>query len=577
MPSAKLLNKRTNSKILILAVLGLFLLQPLLIMPVARAEDGSDAIIDTGDANVGLGVDNDINQNNTIVDSSFDNYGGADSTGDEGSNGEQGSSEGEAGETGDDGPDTTTDCASSTTSGVEVDNTNEAEVDNDLDGSGGTGGNEIGKNEGNSQITTGDAIIGALTDNNINSNTTEADCENECCPADPEAPKSIEVDNDNTASTANDVLLDGNSGENNISSTTGQAVITTGDVSIFNIIINYLNTNFFGKGQEFFLNIFSHLVGSIDLSGYGEEDNEASDLGSSGCEAENCNVAINNSSTSTLDNDININANTGINTIENSGASIIETGDINILNDVVNVANLNVTGNDWFFAVVNIFGFLEGDLILPGMNVDNSESETEELVNQVEEAAIEVEKFIVANSNQADLMNNIDILADTGDNEISDTDGTAAISTGNAMVDTKAFNLVNLNFTGDKWQLTQINLFGNWEGLIHGLPDNYSYFEDENGVTIYNDFFNDDIFTQAFVQLKVNNGNSASTTNNIEIAANTGANAVLHGSGDALIDTGDISIKNALLNFINSNFNSYSFIPNSNHKISSPLFCIIIK
>ncbi|MFH0892725.1 MAG: hypothetical protein V1867_08215 [Candidatus Falkowbacteria bacterium] len=421
-----------------------------------------------------------------------------------------------------------------------------------------TGINGTEDNTGTSTIATGEAIIEAIAENIVNSNGLEADCGAECPDT---ASGTTSVDNLNAATTTNDVLLNGDSGGNTIASSSGDALITTGDVGIINIILNYINNNFFGPGKEYFINIFNHVMGAIDLSGFNGEETAVEESGA--CDVIDCYVTINNDNSASTDNNIVIDANTGDNIIATStGEGRIETGDIEIVNDLVNIANLNVAGNDWFFAVVNIFGELKGDIILPGPGNAASTSADEaatttEVIAQTPELEAESAGIILANTDAADLLNNIDINASTGDNT---TEGGGEITTGEAVVESHVFNLINYSVTGNAWKFARVNIFGNWDGFITGLPAGYDYLEDEYGITIYNDILSDPEFYSAYAQMIVGNTNLASTTNNIEINASTGNNSILHSDGGS-IATGDINIQNSLLNFINANFtgNSWEF------------------
>ncbi len=582
----KILNKlsKTFLKIFVFAVIALFVFQPLMAVPMAMAEDDNgDTAIDTGDAAVVIDVKNDVNQNtfaqNPPQDEPLPPEPAADEDSDtltdsDGAASGQGTGDGRGAdettaltdpadaeeatdETDTDEIGSTADETPQENDSVEVNNNNDAQVDNGLAGNGNTGENEISQNEGDSEITTGDVGIGSAVDNNVNSNTTEAPCEDERGAQDnaTTSPKYIDVDNANNASTTNDVDLSGNSGTNTISSTTGKAIITTGDINIFSAIVNFVNTNFFGNGRDFFINIFSHIVGTLDLSGFGDDYLTESGSGQE-CGAFDCYVNINNSSTSTLENNVTINAGTGINTIASTtGPAIIETGDITILNDIVNVANLNIAGNGWLFAIVNIFGVLEGDIILPPINGQAEGGEAAlEFISQAGQNAGQATELIVANTNFADVLNNIEVEANTGENIIASSSGGNIIHTGSAAANIKALNLVNINYTGNGWKFTQINLFGSWDGLVHSLPPGYSYYEDDYGATIYNDFFNDDTFSGGCALLSAANTNHASTTNNVAITADTGANSILHSESGGTISTGDIFIGSNLLNFINSGF-----------------------
>ncbi len=557
-------------KILIIFILAIFSLQILSILP-AIASEGGEAIISTGDAEVILGVENDINQN------SFDATGEGDE--EEIIEEEIIIQEDENTSSTPEEIDINNDLATSTdialvtstneiattsekiiddlignqsaasTSSTTIQNNNNGELDNSLVGDGNSGGNEIGENEGDSIILTGDADIIATADNNVNNNKTIIPCENECeneCASSSE--NLIDIKNNNLSSTTNDVDLTGNTGENEIASTSGTAIISTGDINILNVIINYINQNFFGIGREFFINIFKKYFGSIDLSGYGEEDAEvlkSLENNENECEPD-CVVNIQNNSTSTLMNDVLINANTGTNNISTStGVNIIETGDISVVSDIVNMANLNITGQDWFFAVVNVFDVLSGDIILPS----NGDLEDKDISST---SVASVNEFIIANTNYASTYNSVDINGNSGRNQV-DGNGTSTILTGDVDASVSAFNLVNYNFTGDSWKLVRLNIFGSWDGVIHGLPDGYEYWQDESGITIYNDLFLEDIFSEGLARLNVENDNYASTTNNVEINANSGDNSILH-NGTGIISTGDIDIRSSVLNFINSNF-----------------------
>lgn len=601
--------KKERCKIIILIILVIFALQPLTIASLAQAsEDGEEqvaeqatgqdysesetgaegesgevdgeTVIETGDANIGAVVDNDINQN--ILDNEDDQVDETDDfnesqldeeiddelVGDEISSGDTIGSNASTTEKTDGilDLDNIPSCVGSTTdensfcadlddsnSGDEdlsLSNDNEAELSNLLFGEGNTGENEIEGGEGNSEIYTGDVDADSIIDNDVNLNETEMLCQ-ECsdCETATSGAEIVEVENKNNASTTNDIELMGNSGENDISSTSGDSIITTGDINILNIIINYINNNIFGWGKDFFINVFKSLFGSIDLSGYdNESDIENSSSGS--CSDPDCIFYVNNSSTTTLDNTIDINANSGVNTISSSsGTNIIQTGDISVVNDLVNIANLNITGRNWFFAVVNVFDVLVGDVILPAAEIQNGE-----------DSIIETSEYIVTNSNFGDVINDINVVGDSGNNEILDS-GTSTIITGDVSADLDSFNLVNYNFTGDGWRFVRLNVFGNWDGFIQGLPDGFNYIEDETGITIYNESFYREVFDRAFAEIIAHNENNAEVRNNINIDANTGNNSILHGGDESLIITGDIDIHNNLLNFINSNFtgNNWEF------------------
>ena len=245
-------------------------------------------------------------------------------------------------------------------------NQNDSDIENNTSGDLESGENEINNSDGASLIDTGDVQADVLTENQTNANFVDSSCGDDCpATSSDEVLKegttsssenaidqaSTTVNNLNNAITSNDVDLSLGSGDNSING--GEdATIVTGDVGIINIIINYINTNFFGTGKEYFINVFNSVAGSIDLSAFGIGEEEGDE-----CSGENCTLNVNNDNDATIDNNIVIDVKTGANMISStSGEAYIETGDINVVNDVLNIANLNVTCDYWFFAVVNIFG-----------------------------------------------------------------------------------------------------------------------------------------------------------------------------------------------------------------------------
>lgn len=321
--------------------------------------------------------------------------------------------------------------------------------------------------------------------------------------------------------------------------------IKTGAINIANALSNLVNNNIIGNGLQYLVNIFKNLVQNVDLSGF----NQNSSTTDSNLPV-NTNIA--NNSTSTIDNKLVIKAETGDNIIaSSSGPSVIETGDISIVNDIINMANINIVGKGWFFAVVNIFGELDGDIIMPAMTEAASTTVAEKPAS-TKTATSPAQEFLITNKNFNNLENNIKVDANTGNNVISSSTYDSIIKTGSVNADTNVFNLVNYNVYSNSWKFYRINIFGEWDGTVHGLPQGYNYFKDENGITIYKELSTNEM-NSLYTKFIASNTNYASTTNDIDIDADTGNNSILRGDSGS-IKTGNIDITNNILNFINSNF-----------------------
>ncbi|MBU0570379.1 hypothetical protein KKB40_06435 [Patescibacteria group bacterium] len=196
----------------------------------------------------------------------------------------------------------------------------------------------------------------------------------------------------NTATIENNLVFDANTGENSTSNNTnGDSSIETGDVNIEAQVVNVVNTNVDGEnvwlviineagnwiGKIFGSPDGSTLAGSEELEFLVGENGEItvvnSDNGASSVNSADVSQEVNDTlvQTNTADivNNVNLSANTGGNSASNNvgGDSSIKTGDANIVANIVNFVNNNITGSGrMFVTVINVFGSWIGDFISPG-------------------------------------------------------------------------------------------------------------------------------------------------------------------------------------------------------------------
>ncbi|GAJ01961.1 unnamed protein product, partial [marine sediment metagenome] len=79
---------------------------------------------------------------------------------------------------------------------------------------------------------------------------------------------------------------------------------------------------------------------------------------------------------------------------------------------------------------------------------------------------------VVQNQNQAQVNNDINVSASTGQNQANENQDGAEIETGKATALANLFNFVNLNIFGSRWFLGVVNIFGDWGGsAIFAHPD----------------------------------------------------------------------------------------------------------
>lgn len=463
-------------------------------------------------------------------------------------------------------------------------------------------------NMGDTNITTGDAVSNGNVFTAANSNLSgNGDCcasggigvvndgngDNSSNTGSATVSDTDTTDQTNSASISNGLTGASVSGQNSASSNTGgDSYITTGNASTTGTIITSANTNIDGVTVAEFNVVEDHVgdyildFGASCVSGCDGFTGLAQNSGN-GVNSDN-DAIINSDTTNTtnqtndgvVNNDLYLIADSGSNTASRNtgGDSYITTGDATVSGNVLTLLNNNLAGNI-ILGVVNIFGDLIGDIILPesalsafacatcggdttlinsgnGDNSDNNASSDQTVIDTINQVNI------------ADIDNNLILDANTGENSTSrNTGGDAYITTGNADVTAQVLNIANNNIIGGNWWLVIINRAGQWIGQIVGAPQGANFAGssgtefavDENGeITAMNSGNGTGSTNDASVDSTTNNTtnqtNNAEVNNNIYLSANTGGNqANSNTGGDSFITTGDAKVIANLVNFVNNN------------------------
>ncbi|MFC1649186.1 hypothetical protein ACFL2C_00550 [Patescibacteria group bacterium] len=246
-----------------------------------------------------------------------------------------------------------------------------------------------------------------------------------------------------------------------------------------------------------------------------------------------------------LTNDVISVANTGSNAIGGVDKAVIDTGDAYSLVSLLNKVNTTVIGSDIHIVTINIYGVTEGDILLPEFDREDGDGCCMDMV--------------IA-SNSAELINDVVSDANTGDNQIMSSlgEGEASIETGDAASAVNVVNIVNTTLVNTVFRYLYINLFGEWSGDFVGWDD---LSESEGGRNLYMSSVDGQLpmSTCSGCVDGVNQSNSAVITNNITTYSNTGENLAY--AGDANIETGNAYSVVSLINLINSTIiNSKGFI-----------------
>ncbi|MDP6585462.1 MAG: hypothetical protein QF535_12465, partial [Anaerolineales bacterium] len=429
--------------------------------------------------------------------------------------------------------------------------------------------------EGNTVIDTGDAIATGDIDNSVSTNdvgtngtstpyfeegdemaatstppveeetSTSTDPTSETTGGAGGSGANEDIDNNNSVDVANSAEVTGQTGSNQANNN-DNTVIKTGDAYAQADILNVVNTNIYNS-TGFFLFLSSLLNGTLgdldarDLEFFNPDYYQLNDSCTDGCPGSTpATIDIANNSDTNIGNAVSVTAGTGANeSLDNSGASQILTGNAYAAANVINVANTNIINSNYLLLTFNNFGDWGGDFILP-VGSD---------FTHIFDGGTGITSGSYTNNNDAGVNNNLGAGANSGDNAAKGSDG-SSVNTGNSSSAANVINHTNTNlFGGDTFRIL-FKVHGDWNGNIFGAPPGMTWKETTGGVELT---YNPNQLGTSKTTGNVNIENNSTTTidNNIEVFALTGENKV--GGNTAAVSTGDAYAAANVNNFANTN------------------------
>lgn len=302
----------------------------------------------------------------------------------------------------------------------------------------------------------------------IGQGTTGGSCDTGVCGGD----DSLNVNITSTSTINNSVIVRSQTGGN---SATGDNVdINTGDASAGANIVNIANTNIVDSNYMLLaLNNFGDWSGDLVLPGKDFFMSMLYGMGTTGAST----VTVDTDNNANISNDVSTIADTGSNTASTTEDGVITTGDALANTTVTNVVNQNFFNTDSLYILFRVHGTWTGNVfgLPPGLSWRQTPLGVEVFGDpdaSVDPSAIGdgLSNLSVHTQNNADIKNNVELYALTGENQVQG--GTGSINTGNAQAGANIVNMVNSNIIGRNWILAIVNIFGDWNGnLSFGRPD----------------------------------------------------------------------------------------------------------
>lgn len=295
-------------------------------------------------------------------------------------------------------------------------------------------------------------------------------------------------------------LLSDSGGNMADKNTGGSSEITTGDANVAGNALTFANNNLDGGVYFNFVYIYGDLIGDIimpdEYFASAPCVNCGADIlaantgnGASSTNASSVDQTTNNNTFQyndvSIENNMLLDATTGNNeTNKNTnGDSTIKTGDTDVNAQILNVANSNISGEDWWLVLVNEAGNWIGRILGAPSGTENyagsdgtqfsvSENGLITAVNSGNGSGSTNSSGVsnttnntTVQNNTASILNNLTLSANTGGNSASyNTGGPSKITTGDANIIASIVNMVNNNISGGRLFVTVIDVFGSWTG-----------------------------------------------------------------------------------------------------------------
>jgi hypothetical protein len=365
---------------------------------------------------------------------------------------------------------------------------------------------------------------------------------------------------------------------------------TTGPATVVANYLNLLNSMWsWGMGNitTFIYNIFGNHVGDLNITIPKASGGGGTLGGLSPCNGPNSNTNTgplslntatttcdnsltgNNNTTGAITNNIDLTATSGdANVQNNTNGGDATSGDATANLNIVNMINSSIGAGQMFFGIINIFGSLDGDILFPGMSLDQAiagsagggtASNSNTGPGSTNTATSDNDNNAnLSNSTTGAFNNNIDANATSGDANVSSNTNAGSATSGQADTNTNTFNLFNTNIFGENAVLVLINDMGRWVGRIMNLPGGSSGGALlTSGATVENNNTGPGSDNTASSSnnndANLTNNTSGTITNNVNASATSGDANVSNNTNAGSAKTGNAKVATNIANIFGSN------------------------
>jgi hypothetical protein len=255
-------------------------------------------------------------------------------------------------------------------------------------------------------------------------------------------------------------------------------------------------------------------------------------------------LAVNTSTNSQITNNISLNAASGDATVSNSGdGGTAASGNANTLLNLINVINSLIASKQSFIGTINIYGNLNGDILLPAGFFDSLLAANPSSAAASPAATAGGSSLNLNNTDT--INNNLDLNAASGDATVTNSGSGGNAASGNAATNLTLLNLTNQQIIGSNDLLVFVNVVGQWFGLIFNAPAGTTSADLGSGIDPTSG-----LCSCSNLSLAANN--TSSITNNVTLNSVSGDATVTNSGDGGTATTGKATASANIVNVINS-------------------------
>lgn len=338
----------------------------------------------------------------------------------------------------------------------------------------------------------------------------------------------------------NSLASSGSSGVIN-NTTAGSAV--TGTVTAISNVINTIQstTPLLGPNTAAFdSNIYGNIQGNLIIDPTTFLQSPASQ--STVSNTANNNLSVTNNNNNQINNTVNVAAKSGDATVSgNTTAGNATSGNAQAIANVINAINTLIASSKSFVGVVNVYGNLNGNILLPPQLIaqllaangpDSSLNLSSSATNNIN----------LANAANESITNNVNTKSSSGNALVYGNTTAGNATSGSALSRVSVLNLTGSDVIGQNTLLVFVNVMGKWVGLLMNAPIGSTAAAYGSGITKD---------TQINNSVNISNKSNYGISNNINASAMTGDATVAGNTTGGNATTGNASTAVNIANLMN--------------------------